>query len=120
MIALVLLFTLIIGLLCMFFFLVRKYFYLRSSLKTFGKDLQTQVGKLTESEEIAKEIFEVEKQLHSIIHTRLLELELKLPENENGQKLPNLKTELLTNNLKKMLHSTLKLIKTEHSYYSNR
>ncbi len=120
MIALVLLFTLITGLLCLFLFLVRKYFYLRSGLKKFRKDLQTQDRKLTEAEENAQDNFELEKQLHSIINTRLLELEQKFPETVNGQKLPNSKTELLTKNFKNMFHSTLKLLKTEHSYYSNR
>ncbi|MCE4563966.1 hypothetical protein INQ51_06555 [Maribellus sp. CM-23] len=120
MTALALLFALVFGLLCLLVWQVQKYFNLQRNLKTFGEDLQTKVSKLADNEENVKENLEAEKQLHAIINKRLLELEQQFPDSATGHDLAGLKTEMFTKDFKKMFHSTLNLLKVEHSYYTNR
>ena len=118
--ALVILLVLILAFLGLFFNLLKKYFHMRKSIKRLLQNVQNQTNKRAELLIKSSDQMELENQFHSQIDKRLLELEQKFPNTTNETDLSNQNTETLTKNFKKLVRSTLKLLKAEHSYYTNR
>lgn len=109
MIALALLFIVIIGLLSVIVWLLQRYFEMYSNLHITEN---TQLNKLQNQlklQENTSKILETEEEINTLINKRLTEMEEKFPTEQPQEEL----SEMLTGNFKKVLHSTLNLLKTE-------
>lgn len=100
--------------------LLKKYFLTHKNIRRSNQEIEKQLIKHSELLNNAQEMYEMEKQLHAIIDKRLLQLEKEFPRPTTNTDLTSQKTERFTKSYKKMLRSTLKLLKVEHSYYANR
>ncbi len=109
MIALALLFIVIVGLLSVIVWLLQKYFEMYSNLhiteNTQLNNLQNQL-KLQEN---TSKILETKEEINTLINKWLTEMEEKFPTEQPQEEL----SEMLIGNFKKVLHSTLNLMKTE-------
>lgn len=109
MIALALLFIVIIGLLSVIVWLLQKYFDTYSSLHTTPSNQTAELQRLLNLQKIEMEILQTEEEINTLINKRLTEMEEKFPTEQPQEEL----LEMLTGNFKKVLHSTLNLLKTE-------
>lgn len=105
MIALALLFIVIIGLLSVIVWLLQKYFEMYIALSNGNSDeLQRQF----ELQEKNTSCIEINTEIYRQINERLTEMEAKFPTEETQEEL----VERLIRNFKKVIDSTLKLLKT--------
>lgn len=109
MIALALLFVFIIGLLLVILWLIQKYFDTYSSLHLSENTHLNEFQNHLELKENKRKVFEMEQQINTLIKKRLTEMEEKFPMEQPQEEL----SEMLIGNFKKVLHSTLNLLKTE-------
>lgn len=110
MIALALLFFVIIGLLAVIVWLLQKYFKMYSNLHTSESNQKT--AALQSHLYLQKkkmEILQTEEEINTLIKKWLTEMEEKFPTEQPQEEL----SEMLIGNFKKVLHSTLNLLKTE-------
>lgn len=109
MIALALLFIVIIGLLSVIVWLLQRYFEMYSNLHITEN---TQLNKLQNQlklQENTSKILETKEEINTLINKWLTEMEEKFPTEQPQEEL----SEMLIGNFKKVLHSTLNLMKTE-------
>ena len=109
MIALALLFIVIIGLLSVIVWLLQKYFEMYSSLHTSESNQTAELQSHLYLQKNEMEILQTEEEINTLIKKRLTEMEEKFPTEQPQEEL----SEILIGNFKKVLHSTLKLLKTE-------
>ena len=109
MIALALLFIVIVGLLSVIVWLLQKYFEMYSSLHTSESNQTAELQSHLNLQKNEMEILQTEEEINMLINKRLTEMEEKFPTEQPQEELP----EMLTGNFKKVLHSTLNLMKTE-------
>ncbi len=109
MLALALLFIVIIGLLSVIVWLLQKYFEMYSSLYLSKNTHLNKFQNHLKLQENTSQIFEMEQQINTLINKRLTEMEDKFPTEQKQEEV----SEILTGNFKKVLHSTLNLLKTE-------
>lgn len=109
MIALALLFIVIVGLLSVIVWLLQKYFEMYSSLHTTQSNQMAELQNHLNLQKNEMEILQTEEEINTLIDKRLTEMEEKFPTEQPQEEL----WEMLTGNFKKVLHSTLNLLKTE-------
>jgi len=109
MLALALLFIVIIGLLSVIVWLLQKYFEVYSNLHITENTHLNEFQHHLKLKENTRKAFEMEQQINTLINKRLTEMEEKFPTEQPQEEL----SEMLTGNFKKVLHSTLNLLKTE-------
>lgn len=107
MIALALLFILIIMLLWVIVWLLQRYFKAYSYIHMPDN---VQVNKIESRADIRKHnMQELEAEINTLVNQRLLEMEKQIPASNNAPELQA--SEILTENFKQLLHSTLSLLK---------
>lgn len=111
MIVLAIFYVFILGLLWHVLRMLQKYFALYSSLYASEKASPSELINQLKSNKNTKIIVEKEKQLNSLLHERLIAMEDKFPTEEKQEEV----SKTFTEDLKKMLHSIVTLLKTEHS-----
>lgn len=109
MIALALFFIVIIGLLSVIVWLLQKYFEMYSSLYTSQSNEIAELQNHLKLKKSEMEILEAEAEINTVINERLAEMEEKFPTEQPQEE----QLEMLIINFKKVLHSTLNLLKTE-------
>src|SRR5690606_11522335 len=109
MIALALFFIVIIGLLSVIVWLLQKYFEMYSSLYTSQSNEIAELQNHLKLKKSEMEILEAEAEINTVINERLAEMEEKFPTEQPQED----QLEMLIINFKKVLHSTLNLLKTE-------
>ncbi len=109
MLALALLFIVIIGLLSIIVWLLQKYFEMYSSLHTSESNQTAELQNHLNLQKNEMEILQAEEEINTIINERLAEMEQKFPTLQPQEDV----SELLIGNFKKVLHSTLNLLRTE-------
>lgn len=108
MIALALLFFVIIGLLAVIVWLLQKYFKMYSNLHTSESNQKTAaLQSHLNLQKTEMEILQTEEEINTIINKRLSEMEQKFPTEQPQEE----QLEMLIINVKKVLHSTLNLLK---------
>ncbi|WP_321288399.1 hypothetical protein [uncultured Sunxiuqinia sp.] len=117
---LIVLLALIMVITALFLRLLKEYALTQKDIRRSKQEFEIQLIKRTELLDNAKEMYEMEKQLHAVIDKRLQELEKEFSHATTKTNLSSKKTERFTESYKKMLSSTLKLLKVEHSHYANR
>lgn len=109
MIALALLFIVIIGLLAVIVWLLQNYFEMYSSLHTPQSNEVAELQNHLKLKKSEMEILEAEAEINTIIIERLAEMDHKFPTLQPQEDA----SELLIGNFKKVLHSTLNILRTE-------
>ncbi len=109
MLALALLFIVIIGLLSVIVWLLQKYFEMYSSLHLSENTHLNEFQNHLKLQKNTSQVSEMEQQINTLINERLTEMEDKFPTKQTQEE----PSEMLTRNFKKVLHSTLNLLKTE-------
>lgn len=109
MIALALLFIVIIGLLAVIVWLLQKYFEMYSSLHTSESNQTAELQSHLNLQKNEMEILQTEEEINTLINKRLTEIEEKFPTEQPQEE----QLEMLIINVKKVLHSTLNLLKRE-------
>ena len=109
MIALALLFIVIVGLLSVIVWLLQKYFEMYSSLHTTQSNQMAELQNHLNLQKNEMEILQTEEEINTLINKRLTEMDHKFPTLQPQEEL----SEMLIGNFKKVLHSTLNLLKTE-------
>ena len=110
MLALALLFIVIVGLLSVIVWLLQKYFEMYSSLHTTQSNQMAELQNHLNLQKNEMEILQTEEEINTLINKRLTEMEKKFPTEQPQEEL----SEMLIGNFKKVLHSTLNLLKTGH------
>lgn len=109
MIALALLFIVIIGLLSVIVWLLQKYFEMYSSLHTPQSNEDLKAKKFRELQKNKVTFLKINREIDIVIDERLAKMEQKFPTLQPQEEL----SEMLIGNFKKVLHSTLNLLRTE-------
>jgi len=107
MIALALLFIVIVGLLSVIVWLLQKYFEMYSDLHTSESNQTAELQNHLNLQKNEMEILQTEEEINTIINKRLFEMEQKFPTEQPQEE----QLEMLIINVKKVLHSTLNLLK---------
>lgn len=113
MIALALLFIVIIGLLSVIVWLLQKYFEAYSSLHTPENSQMIELQRRFSIRQKQAETLGSEEQINAVINERLMEMERKFPSDPTQEGLSEQFPEVLTNNFKRLLWSTLNLMKAK-------
>lgn len=109
MIALALLFVVIIRLLWLIIRLLQKYFDTYSNVYISQSNQNLKEQKCLEVQQNKVSFLKINQEINVVIDERLTEMEQKFSTEQLQEEL----TEILTENFKKALHSTLNLLKTE-------
>ncbi len=109
MIALALFFIVIVGLLAVIVWLLQKYFEMYSSLHTSQSNEDLKAKKFRELQKNKVAFLKINREIDIVIDERLAEMEEKFPTQQPHEVL----SEMLIGNFKKVLHSTLNLLRTE-------
>jgi hypothetical protein len=111
MIALALLYIVIIALLIVIVWLFQSYFETYSSLNK--NYLVTDLENNSREQNVKKSCKEISVEINNVIIERLNEMEKRLPDLKTQENLPHNELYLLTINLKRLLHSSLNLLKVD-------